>query len=94
MFTVIFMSKTMFTVIMSEIEKLRINASETEADCLNCLTDQVKDIYMQLFNNPVPIHEIKNLLKGNLDCLNVLDQDTEFYENVRNIQDQIICYFS
>ena len=79
-----------YSEINEMIFNLKVDANEKELECLNTLHDQ----FNKAGNAEFTINELSEFLKSENDCLDGLEQDSWFYEDVRNIQDAIINYFS
>ena len=74
--------------IKQEINLLDEGASQKESDVLRVLMDQITSLYFD------DVDHINNVINGDDDCLNGMEQDSGFYETVRNIQDRSVCFLS
>lgn len=75
--------------IKSEINNLKIDATEKEMEALNILHDQ----FDKAGNASWTKEELETELKQENDILDDFEQDSGFYESVRFIQDSIIGFF-
>ncbi|MCP4700507.1 MAG: hypothetical protein GY862_27195 [Gammaproteobacteria bacterium] len=75
--------------IKTEINRLKANATEAESEALSTLLQQLDSASdCERARSDLEIE-----LKQESDVLNNFEQDAEFYERVRSIQDQIIGFF-
>ncbi len=80
-----------YQTLQNEINELKIDfTSESEIDALNELHNQ----FNLLSASNLDEDEISDMVKGEFDVLTHFDQDTYFYESIRNIQDSMINFFS
>ncbi len=79
----------MLNKIQDQINLQKEIASEVEMEALIALHDQLGRASSAEWSK----EELSELLKSENDILDGFEQDTGFYEEVRNIQDQIITSF-
>lgn len=75
--------------IKTEINRLKVNATEAESEALSTLLQQLGSAS----DCERTRADLETELKQESDVLNNFEQDAEFYERVRSIQDQIIGFF-
>ena len=75
----------MYNEIKAEIEKLMIDYPE-QLDIIHVLKSQS----VTAFNCEWEEGELETFIKEDSDILNGIDEDSSFYEDVRNVQDMII----
>lgn len=76
--------------IEKNINDLKEGSSNEEMNALNELHQQ----FFAAGNASRSKEELQEWLKSDNDVLDGFEQDTEFYENVRSIQDSIINFFA
>lgn len=76
--------------IENSIEALKIDANESDLEMIEILSDQLISAWSYHFWTR---YDLTLELKQENDILDEYDQDTEFYEQVRQIQDDIINFF-
>ena len=81
-----------FSRLETRINELKIDLNEEEMDVVNKLHNQL----IRISNASYTVIEIESFIKGYEDVLdsNVFDSDSRVYEEIREIQDDIIVCLS